>query len=77
MGAERYATALASSDGGRMALTDWSIRREASVDFAYTDEQLEFKAKCRRFAAGGLGSVGRWRPRARKGCLARYAAGRG
>src|SRR5436190_1449549 len=51
MGAERYATALASSGGGRMALTDWSIRREASVDFAYTDEQLEFKAKCRRFAA--------------------------
>src|SRR5436190_2599639 len=51
MGAERYATALASSGGGRLALTDWSIRREASVDFAYTDEQLEFKAKCRRFAA--------------------------
>jgi acyl-CoA dehydrogenase len=33
-----------------MVLTDWSIRR-FRVDFAYSDEQLEFKAKCRRFAA--------------------------
>jgi alkylation response protein AidB-like acyl-CoA dehydrogenase len=35
-----------------LPLTDWSItEREARLNFAYTDEQLEFEAHCRRFAS--------------------------